>query len=70
MEKVFRVNVCFECEKSYVCSFKDDGHFRQRKLVDFLNSKEGRRLNEIQSGSGRPFSVKLICSEFSPKKGY
>ena len=68
MEKVFRFNVCLECEKSYVCSFKDEGHLKQRKLVDFLNSKEGGKLNEVQSVSGRPFSVKLICSEFSPKK--
>lgn len=71
MEKVFRFNVCLECEKSYVCSFKDDGHLKQRKLVDFLNSKEGGRLNEIQSPNGsRPFSVRLVCSEFSPKKEY
>ena len=68
MKKVFRFNVCLECEKNYVCSFKDDGHLKQRKLVDFLNSKEGDQLNEIQSHSGRPFSVKLVCSEFSPKK--
>ena len=70
MEKVFRFNVCLECEKSYVCGFKDEGHIRQRKLVNFLNSKDGGKLNEIQSGSGRPFSVRLVCSEFSPKQSY
>lgn len=70
MEKVFRFNVCYECEKCYVCSFKDDGNLRQRRLVDFLNSSDGEKLNAIQSSSGRPFAVRLVCSEFSPKKEY
>lgn len=70
MEKVFRFNVCLECEKSYVCSFKDEGYIKQRKLVEILNSSDGEKLNEIQSYYGRPFSLKLVCSEFSPKKEY
>lgn len=68
MEHVFRFNVCFECEKNYVCAYKEEGNLKQRKLVNFLNSKEGEGLNEIQSATGRPFTVKLICSEFEPKK--
>ena len=68
MEMVFRYNVCYECEKNYVCAYKDEGSRRQRKLIEFMNSSEGEKLNEIQSRGNRPFSVKLICSEFEPKK--
>lgn len=70
METVFRFNVCHECNKCYVCSFKDDGHNKQRNFINFLNSSDGEKLNAFQSSSGRPFSLKLVCSEFSPKKEY
>ena len=68
MEIVFRFNVCYECEKNYVCAYKDEGCHKQRELMGFMNSSEGEKLNKIQSPSGRPFTVKLICSEFEPKK--
>lgn len=69
-EKVFRFNVCFECANRYVCRFKDEGNNALRQLIDFQNSPDGGKLNTIQSPSGRPFSVRLVCSEFIPDQTY